>query len=106
LAATPDQVKTEIFDNGPLETRFDVYADFMSYESGVYHHVTGDLRGGHAIKILGWGTESGLDYWLCANSWGPKWGLKGFFKIKVGDCGIAQYSIGCKPVIPASEQSF
>jgi len=65
-----------------METAFTVYSDFMNYESGVYHHVSGSVEGGHAIKILGWGNESGMDYWLCANSWGPDWGLDGFFKIK------------------------
>ena len=30
---------------------------------GVYQHVTGHPLGGHAIKILGWGTENGTPYW-------------------------------------------
>ena len=72
-----------------METRFDVYEDFMSYKSGVYYHATGGLKGGHAIKILGWGTENDIDYWLCANSWGKDWGMKGYFKIELGQCKIA-----------------
>jgi len=57
----------------------------MNYASGVYYHRTGGVMGGHAVKILGWGhdTTSGLDYWLCANSWNTSWGEKGYFKIKV-----------------------
>jgi len=35
------------------------------------------MLGGHAIKILGWGTEDGTPYWLVANSWNPDWGDKG-----------------------------
>jgi hypothetical protein len=26
-----------------------------------------------AIKLLGWGTENGVDYWLAANSWNTDW---------------------------------
>lgn len=44
---------------------------------GVYKHTTGQALGGHAIKILGWGTENGDDYWLVANSWNPDWGDQG-----------------------------
>ena len=32
--------------------------------------------GGHAIKVMGWGTEGGKDYWLVANSWNEDWGDK------------------------------
>lgn len=31
---------------------------------GVYKHTTGKMLGGHAIRILGWGVESGTPYWL------------------------------------------
>lgn len=40
-----------------METRFDVYSDFMSYKGGIYKHVAGYREGGHAIKIIGWGVE-------------------------------------------------
>ena len=63
--------------------------------------MTGSLEGGHAIKVIGWGNESGLDYWLCVNSWGPSWGLEGHFKIKVGDCGIDDAAYACTPELAA-----
>ncbi len=63
------QIQTEIMKNGPVEGAFTVYADFLSYKSGVYKHTTGDELGGHAIRVLGWGVENGVDYWLVANSW-------------------------------------
>jgi cathepsin B len=94
---TPDEIKTEIYKNGPMEGAFTVYEDFFNYKSGVYSHVSGGVAGGHAIKILGWGTESGVDYWLCANSWGSGWGMAGFFKIKQGDCDINDQVYACTP---------
>ena len=62
--------------SGPVETGFTVYGDFFSYKTGIYHHVTGDVAGGHAVKIVGWGVDPNtkVSYWICANSWGPKWG--------------------------------
>lgn len=84
------EIQTEIMTNGPVEASFDVYEDFLTYKSGVYHHVQGKSLGGHSIKILGWGVEAGVPYWLVANSWNEDWGEKGFFKIKRGnnECGI------------------
>ena len=61
-----------------METGFTVYADFMSYSGGIYEHVTGGVRGGHAVKIVGWGVEGGINYWICANSWGTSWGDGGY----------------------------
>jgi len=40
--------------------------DFAHYKSGVYKHVTGHALGGHAVKLIGWGTtDDGQDYWVC-----------------------------------------
>merc|ERR1712078_235127 len=82
----------EIMTNGPIQVAFKVYKSFMSYTSGVYSKHFWELlpEGGHAVKIVGWGTESGTDYWLVANSWNTTWGLSGFFKIQRGSdqCGI------------------
>jgi cathepsin B len=89
------QLMAELVKNGPVESAFSVYADFVHYKSGVYSHTTGSMLGGHAIKIIGYGTESGTDYWLVQNSWTTTWGDGGFFKIKRGDdeCGIEDQAI-------------
>nr|XP_037268488.1 LOW QUALITY PROTEIN: cathepsin B-like [Rhipicephalus microplus] len=93
ISQDESQIKTEIFKNGPVEADFMVYADFMSYKSGVYQHHSDDVLGGHAIKILGWGTENGVPYWLVANSWNKHWGDKGYFKILRGkdECDIEDH---------------
>jgi len=90
VAKNNKQLEMEIMKNGPVEAAFTVYSDFLLYKSGVYHHVTGEELGGHAVKIIGWGVESGTKYWIVANSWNYDWGDGGFFKILRGvdECGI------------------
>jgi C1A family cysteine protease len=69
---------------------------FQLYTSGV---LTGDACGtnlDHGVLIVGYGEESGTEYWLVKNSWGPSWGDEGYIKIERSDstndpgvCGIA-----------------
>jgi len=85
-----EKIQQDMMQYGSATAAFTVYGDFPTYKSGVYRHVSGSQLGGHAIKFLGWGTESGDDYWLVANSWNNEWGDKGTFKILRGsdECGI------------------
>ncbi|XP_063381102.1 cathepsin B-like [Cydia fagiglandana] len=94
-----DHIKAELYAHGPVEAGFQVYEDFIHYKSGVYSYTSGILKGGHAIKILGWGVENGKKYWLCANSWNSDWGDKGFFKILRGEdhCGIESGVVAGEP---------
>ncbi len=89
----------EIYENGSITAAFSVYEDFADYKAGIYQHVTGDYMGGHAVKIIGWGSENGVDYWIVANSWNPRWGESGYFRIKRGqdECGIED---NCDAAIP------
>jgi len=82
VSSEVSQIQTEIMTRGPVEGSFTVYADFVTYKSGVYQHTTGSELGGHAIKILGWGVESGTPYWTVANSWNSDWYVYWF------DCSI------------------
>ena len=81
-------IKAELLANGPLQTGFTVYNDFMSYKSGIYRHVSGGAVGGHAVVIVGWGKEGSVEYWIAQNSWAASWGEKGYFRIKFGECGF------------------
>ena len=96
-----ENMMKEIYENGPIEGSFKVYEDFVTYKSGIYQHVVGEPLGGHAIKIIGWGVENGVKYWLCVNSWNDEWGDKGFFKIIRGtnDCGIENNAYAGLPKI-------
>jgi len=93
-------IQNEIMNFGPIEVGFEVYQDFMQYQSGVYHHVTGKLLGGHAVKLIGWGVENGVPYWICANSWGSNWGESGYFLIRRGndECAIESNTYAERPL--------
>lgn len=89
-------IKVEIATNGPVVTGFTVYEDFMAYKGGIYKHVTGGSLGGHAVRIIGYGSENGTDYWLVANSWNNTWGEKGLFRMLRGEnhCGFEADVVG------------
>ncbi|KAF8407384.1 hypothetical protein HHK36_006515 [Tetracentron sinense] len=81
VSSDPYIIMAEVYKNGPVEVTFTVYEDFAHYKSGVYRYITGDIMGGHAVKLIGWGTtDDGDDYW------------DGYFMIRRGsnECGIEE----------------
>ncbi|CAJ0594484.1 unnamed protein product [Cylicocyclus nassatus] len=78
-------IMKEIMTNGPVVAAFELYKDFSWYTDGVYVHKSADVSEmGHAVKLIGWGEENGVAYWLAANSYNTYWGEKGFFRILRG----------------------
>jgi cathepsin B len=92
-------IQRAIMAGGPMEVAFSVYSDFENYAGGIYHHVTGEQVGGHAVKVVGWGVENGEKYWKIANSWNPYWAEKGFFRIRRGnnEGGIEDQAVASAP---------
>lgn len=92
-----DVIKVELMTNGPLYVRFDVFNDFEEYSSGIYGKSSHLFLGGHAVKLIGWGTEDRILYWLIQNSWSETFGEEGYFRIKIGEAGIAIFGYACTP---------
>lgn len=100
IGSDPHDIMAEVYTNGPVEVSFTVYEDFAHYASGVYEHFKGEVLGGHAVKLIGWGTsDDGKDYWLLANQWNRGWGEDGYFKIRRGtnECEIEEEPVAGLP---------
>lgn len=87
------QIKYELFNFGPVVTGYLVYKDFMSYSGGIYKRTSDYLLGGHAVRIVGWGTDGSTEYWVVANSWGKYWGEDGYFRIAIYNCCNFEYNV-------------
>jgi C1A family cysteine protease len=98
--------KNYLSNVGPASASFDVYDDFFSYGSGVYHHVTGALLGGHCVEVIGYSEAE--QCWIAKNSWGVGFGMAGYFKIAYGDCNFDTYAFATAQgvVIPAPAPSW
>merc|ERR1719456_2212652 len=92
-------IQQAIMEGGPVEVAFTVYSDFENYGGGIYQHKSGSAVGGHAVRIVGWGVDSGVKYWKVANSWNPYWGEKGYFRMIRGtnEGGFENQVLGSSP---------
>jgi C1A family cysteine protease len=101
-----DDIKSALFQYGPLPTTLDVYSDFFSYRSGIYSLAPGccsdskvcpscHYEGGHAVLIVGYDDEE--EYFIVKNSWGTGWGESGYFRIDysqlTNEVGFGQYTL-------------
>eukprot|EP00727_Mastigamoeba_balamuthi_P002259 m51a1_g1203 hypothetical protein (323) ;mRNA; r:456954-458326 len=93
LARDEEAIKQEVYKGGPVSVG--VYADpWQFYFGGIYDHSTcssDESKMDHGVAIVGYGTESGKDFWIVRNSWGASWGEKGYIRVARGKnmCGIA-----------------
>jgi len=82
---------------GPTSVAIDAsQSSFQMYSGGVYQDPScSSSQLDHGVLAIGWGTDSGTDYWLVKNSWGTDWGMSGFIEmlrdtVSNGNmCGIA-----------------
>ena len=85
-----EMLKTYVLEH-PVACYMEVYNDFYSYSSGIYEYVSGALKGGHFVVVVGWNDAE--DTWICKNSWGAGWGENGYFRIKRGETSIASWAM-------------
>ena len=108
-----EMLKKLVAKNGAVITGVVARGPFSGYRGGIFQgfninliqkywysflgctdHVATD----HAVVVVGYGTENGVDFWLIKNSWGSGWGEKGYVRVKRGVkmCGIGNEIVHVK----------
>jgi cathepsin X len=87
----PDEMKAELFKNGPIGCGIDATDGFEAYEGGIYSERNDWSMINHEISVLGYGfdEDTQTEYWIGRNSWGTYWGEHGFFRIKMYEDNLA-----------------
>merc|ERR1719219_1999473 len=87
-----ETLKKLVATHGAVVTGVAAAGAFSKYKGGIFSGCSSSAQPDHAVAVVGYGTENGVDYWLVKNSWGTSWGEKGYIRVKRGVkmCGIGQ----------------
>lgn len=81
----------QALQSGPALVSMAITETFLSYSCGVYCEDPGyTVLGYHAVEIVDYGTEDGVDFWVVKNSWGEERAEGGYFRIRRGDLELGE----------------
>ena len=88
---TARQIKEAILEHGPVGTSLDITKRFNDYAGGVLtqaNYPAALVLGRHSVVITGWDDKKRA--WRVKNSWGRKWGEKGYAWVGYGSLKIGE----------------
>ena len=92
-----DQIKSEVYQRGPVSCSIMATAGLEAYTGGIYSECHDHIVANHIVSIVGYGSGmlNGVNtpYWIVRNSWGAPWGENGLFRIVMNnstgpDCNL------------------
>ncbi|KER30375.1 hypothetical protein T265_03209 [Opisthorchis viverrini] len=70
---------------GPVAVSVDSrLQNFKDYRGDIYSDPLCGKDSDHAMVVVGYGEEKGTPYWIIKNSWGDRWGEKGYLRLLRG----------------------
>jgi len=90
ISTDETQIAAAVQQYGPLSIGINANT-FQNYQSGVANPLFCNPAAlDHGVAIVGFGTDSGKDYWTIRNSWGTSWGEAGYIRMVrgKGKCGL------------------
>jgi len=96
-AGSEDALKDAVGTIGPISVGVDASLSWQLYGGGVMSPKpligcsSNPSKIDHGVAVVGYGSDSGKDYWIVKNSWGGTWGEKGYIRLIQGKnaCGLA-----------------